>query len=194
MTIPETILDTDEYRRRVRNLGVLISQDHPDGVVLIAVLKGALIFAADLARALTVPMEIDFMAISRFAPDSGRARITKDLELPITGRPVVVVEDIVDTGLTLAFLREHLSGFAPSSLKVATLLSRPSRRIVPEKVDYQVAELEGDAFAVGCGLHVKDVYRNVPLVATVDRKMVQEDPFAYVGQLYPRWRRPEKKV
>ncbi len=183
--MPATILlDADEVAAHVRRLGGEIARDHPDGVVLIGVLKGALLFVADLARAITgVPVEIDFIAISRFAPDSGRVKILHDLDSDITGRDVVVVEDMVDTGLTLAYLIGQLRGRAPRSLSACTLLDRPARRIVPHELRYRGVEL-GDEFVLGYGLHTRDLYRNLPFVAVGDRDLVAEAPEAYVDQLY----------
>src|SRR5262249_13950366 len=148
----------------VRRLGDAIAADHPDGVVLVGVLKGALIFLSDLARAITtVDVRVDLIAISRYAPDSGRVRILKDLDVEITGRDVVLVEDIVDTGLTVGYLLAHLRERAPRRLEVCAFLDRATRRIVPLPVRYVGAEI-GDVFVLGYGLHVADLYRNLPRV------------------------------
>ncbi len=175
--MPATILlDADAVAAQVRRLGAEIERDHPDGVVLVGVLKGALLFVADLARAITaVPVEVDFISISRFAPDSGRVKILHDLDSDISGRDVVVVEDIVDTGLTLAYLdwassRER----GPRPLSACTLLDRPARRIVPHDLRYRGLEL-ADEFVLGYGLHTRDLYRNLPFVAVGDREVVAAD-------------------
>jgi hypoxanthine phosphoribosyltransferase len=183
--VPATILlDADTLARHVRRLAAEIEADHPDGVVLIGVLKGALLFVADLARAITrVPVALDFMAISRFAPDSGRVRILHDLDSDISGRDVVVVEDLVDTGLTLAYLVAQLRARMPRRLAACALLDRSSRRIVPTEVRYRGVEL-GDEFVLGYGLHTRDLYRNLPFVAVGDRALVAASPEAYVDQLY----------
>jgi hypoxanthine phosphoribosyltransferase len=183
--VPATILlDADTVARHVRRLAAEIAADHPDGVVLIGVLKGALLFVADLARAITnIPVELDFMAISRFAPDSGRVRILHDLDSDISGRDVVVVEDLVDTGLTLAYLAGQLRDRAPRRLSACALLDRSSRRIVPTEVRYRGVEL-GDEFVLGYGLHTRDLYRNLPFVAVGDRAVVAASPEAYVSELY----------
>jgi hypoxanthine phosphoribosyltransferase len=153
-------------------------------VLLVGVLKGALIFTADLARAMTrVDVELDFMSISRFAPDSGRVRITHDLDTDIGGRDVVLVEDIVDTGLTLAYLMGRLAERGPRSLSACTLLDRPRRRIVPHDLRYRGLVLD-DEFVLGYGLHTRDLYRNLPFVAVGDRDVVAATPEAYVAQLY----------
>ena len=183
--MPATILlDADTVARHVRRLAAEIESDHPDGVVLIGVLKGALLFVADLARAITqVPVELDFIAISRFAPDSGRVRILHDLESDISGRDVVLVEDLVDTGLTLAYLVGQLRAREPRRLSACALLDRSPRRIVPTELRYRGVEL-GDEFVLGYGLHTRDLYRNLPFVAVGDRAVVAASPEAYVEELY----------
>ena len=171
------LLARGDLEARVEGLAARIAADHPEGVTLVGVLKGALVFTADLARALVgVSVALDFLAISRYAPDSGRVRILKDIEVEIAGRDVVVVEDLVDTGLTLAYLLGHLESLGPRSLDVCTLLDRPERRIVPTDVRYVGEELPGDAFVVGYGLHVGERYRNLPFVLQVDRGALAADP------------------
>jgi hypoxanthine phosphoribosyltransferase len=152
--------------------------------VLVGVLKGALLFCADLARAIPdIDVEVDFMAISRFAPDSGRVRIVHDLETDISGRDVVIVEDIVDTGLTLAYLMNQLGAREPARLAACALLDRPARRILPQDVRYRGYELS-DEYVLGYGLHVRDLYRNVPYVVTADRDVLLTRPDAYVSDVY----------
>jgi hypoxanthine phosphoribosyltransferase len=189
--VPATVLlDADAVAALVSRLGGEIERDHPDGVVLVGVLKGALIFVADLARAITqIPVELDFMSISRFAPDSGRVKILHDLGSDISGRDVVVVEDIVDTGLTLAYLMGQLQARAPRTLSACTLLDRATRRIVPQELRYRGLVLE-DEFVLGYGLHAHDLYRNLPFVVTGDRGVVAATPEAYVEQLYGGTSRP----
>lgn len=180
------LLDPTQLHERVLRLAGEIEADHPDGVLLVAVLKGALIFVADLARAIRrVPVEVDFIAISRYAPDSGRVRITKDLEADVAGRDVIVVEDIVDTGLTLSYLLRQLEARGPRRLEVCTLLDRPARRIVPLHVRYRGEEIP-DVFVLGYGLHHQDLYRNLPVVVEVDRRALRDDPGAFVDALYRR--------
>ena len=128
------LLDRAAIDGHVRRLGREIADDHPDGVVLVGVLKGALIFLADLAAPIPdVDVVIDFISISRFAPDSGRVKILHDLDGDIGGRDVVLVEDIVDTGLTLAYLVGQLSARGPRRLSTCAMLDRPLRRIVPQE-------------------------------------------------------------
>ena len=181
---PTVLLDAGAIRTHVARLGREIARDHPDGVVLVGVLKGALLFLADLARAIDdVDVTIDFISISRFAPDSGRVKILHDLEVDIGGRDVVIVEDIVDTGLTLAYLVGQLSTRGPRHLSTCAMLDRPLRRIVPQHLDYRGLELSTE-YVLGYGLHVRDLYRNVPAVVVADRDTLVERPDAYVADLY----------
>jgi hypoxanthine phosphoribosyltransferase len=123
------------------------------------------------------------MAISRFAPDSGRVKILYDLQVDLTDRDVVVVEDVVDTGLTLAYLMTQLQSRGPRTLSACALLDRPSRRIVPQPVRYRGVEV-GEQFLLGYGLHYRDAYRNLPYVVEGDRDAVVDDPAVYVPALY----------
>jgi hypoxanthine phosphoribosyltransferase len=175
----------------VRRLGREIATDHPDGVVLVGVLKGALIFLSDLVRAIPppTPVLVDFLALTRYAPDSGRVRLLQDLDLDVTGRDVVLVEDLVDTGLTLAYLLAHVRDRGARRVDVCTLLDRPARRIVPLELRY-VGEEIPDVFALGYGLHVADLYRNVPEVVQGDPDIIGSDPGAYVADLYGSGHRP----
>jgi hypoxanthine phosphoribosyltransferase len=183
---PTVLVDAAGLGRVVERLGEQIALDHPDGVLLVGVLKGALIFLADLARAVRdVPVEVDFIAISRYAPDSGRVRILQDLEADIAGRDVVLVEDMVDTGLTLAYLSGQLLERSPRRLDVCALIDRPSRRIVPQTVRYRGLEL-AEEFVLGYGLHARDLYRNLPFVVSGDRALVATQPDVYVHAVYGR--------
>jgi hypoxanthine phosphoribosyltransferase len=176
--------DADDLRAANARLGRAISEAHPDGVLLVAVLKGSVLFLADLVRQLTVPVEIDFLGISSYAPDSGRVRLTKDLGTDLSGRDVILVEDVVDTGLTLAYLLAQLRARDPASLEVCTLFDKRARRIVPQPLAYVGFEI-GDEFVVGYGLDFRGRYRNLELVAAGDLDTLAADPDAYVGELYP---------
>jgi hypoxanthine phosphoribosyltransferase len=181
---PRVLLDRAALAGVVERLAEEIEADHPDGVVLVGVLKGALIFLADLARAITgVEVTVEFLAISRYAPDTGRVRILKDLEVDVAGRDLVIVEDMVDTGLTLAYLLGHVQQRNPRRVEVCTLIDRPVRRIVPLTPRYVGHEVP-DVFVLGYGLHCDDLYRNVPSVVEADRQLVHARPDAYVGALY----------
>jgi hypoxanthine phosphoribosyltransferase len=188
---PRVVLDEGALRERVTALAAQISADHPDGVILVGVLKGALVFLADLARAIqAVDVELDFLAISRYAPDSGRVRILQDLALDVAGRDVVLVEDLIDTGLTLAYLLGHVRDQGPRRVEVCALLDRAERRIVPLDVRYVGIEVPGDAFLLGYGLHFAERYRNLPVVVAVDQAAVRADPDAYLGIYQGSWSAP----
>ena len=152
-------------------------------MVLVAVLKGSVPFLADMVRALTVSPLIDFMAISAYAPDSGRVRIVKDLEVDVYGRDVVLVEDIVDTGLTLTYLLGQLRGRDARSVEACALLDKSARRIVPTPVRFRGFEI-GDEFALGYGLDFAGRYRNLNRVVAGDLGVLRSDPDAYVAELY----------
>jgi hypoxanthine phosphoribosyltransferase len=187
---PALLFGRDDLARIVARLGAEIAVDHPDGVVLVGVLKGSLIFLSDLARAIRgIDVEVDFMAISRFAPDSGRVRILKDLDTDLAGRDVVLVEDMVDTGLTATYLCGQLAARNPRRLSLCTLLDRPVRRIAPIDVHYTGAEIP-DVFVLGYGLHLAELYRNLPQIYEADRHQVQEDPAGLVPALYGAGGRP----
>jgi hypoxanthine phosphoribosyltransferase len=182
--VSETLLDAGTIKAHVERLGREIATDHPDGVVVVGVLKGALIFLADLVRAIPdIAVTVDFMSISRFAPDSGRVRILHDVETDLTDRDVVIVEDIVDTGLTLAYLMGQLAARSPRRLSACTLLDRPQRRIVPQEVQYRGVELATE-YVLGYGLHVRDLYRNLPYIVTADPDVLVSAPDAYVADVY----------
>ena len=181
---PEALLTREQLTSAVARLAREIADDHPHGVVLVGVLKGALIFLADLARAIEgIPVWIDFIAISRFAPDSGRVRILKDVDIDLSDRDVVIVEDMVDTGLTATFLRSQIEERGARRVEMCTLLDRPVRRIVPLDVRYRGVEIP-NIFVLGYGLHVAELYRNLDEVFAVDRQAVHVDPEAYVDALY----------
>ncbi len=177
------LLDRRALELRVDALAERIASDHPRGVVLVGVLKGALLFTADLARALgrLVPAPetlVDFLAISRYAPDSGRVRLLRDVDVDVVDREVVLVEDLVDTGLTSAYLLEHLRSLGPRSVELCALLDRAERRVVPVAPRYVGATIPGDAFVLGYGLHVGERYRNLPMVVRADRELLDADPDA----------------
>lgn len=180
---PLTRIASHELRQEIGRVAAEISLAHSDRVLLVGVLKGSLVFLADLARLMETPCEIDFIAISRYAPDSGRVRILKDLEVDIAGRDVILVEDIVDTGLTAAYLLESLRNRSPRSLEICTLLDRTRTRIVPLDVRYRCFEI-GDEFFVGYGLDHAERYRNLRELVAVDIRVLQADPDAYLSGLY----------
>jgi len=160
-------------RTRVQELGEEISNDYAGrDLLLVGVLKGAVFFMADLMRALTVPCEVDFMAISSYgaaSDSSGVVRILKDLDIPLEGRNVLVVEDIIDSGLTLSYLMRNLKAREPASLDVCALLTKPARREIDIPVRYVGFEIP-NKFVVGYGLDFGERYRNLPYVG-----VLQED-------------------
>ncbi|MGE5243140.1 MAG: hypoxanthine phosphoribosyltransferase [Betaproteobacteria bacterium] len=160
----EILLTREQIQIRVRELAAEIRRDFPDGLHLVCVLKGAFIFLSDLVRNLDGPVSLDFMAVSSYAKgttSSGEVRLLKDLDTTLDGRHVVVVEDIVDTGLTLNYLQEILRARNPKTLRTACLLSKPSRRQVDVRVEYVGFAIE-DHFVVGYGLDYAEQYRNLP--------------------------------
>ena len=176
------VLDRAELAAMVRRVGAAVEADHPDGVVLIGVLKGALVFLADLVRAVQrVEVMVDFLAISRYAPDSGRVRIVQDVQLELGGRDVVLVEDLIDTGLTCAYLLRHVEALGARRVEVCTMLDRPGRRIVPITPRYVGATIADDAFVLGVGLHHHDRYRNLPIVLEADRGALDHDADAFTS-------------
>ncbi len=168
--IGEILVQPDQLQRRVRELGEQISSDY-DGrnPLLIGVLKGAIFFLSDLMREITCPCEVDFMAVASYGSStasSGVVRILKDLDAPIEGRDVIIVEDIVDSGLTLQYLMRNLGARNPASLEVCALLTKPDRRKVDLPTKYLGFEIP-DRFAIGYGLDHAERYRNLPYVATL---------------------------
>ena len=173
--IGEILVPEDKLAARVKELAAQISEDYADttnGLLLIGVLKGALFFIADLMRELKVPCEVDFMAVSSYGSathSSGVVRIIKDLDLPLENRDVLIVEDIVDSGLTLQYLVRNLKSREPRSLEVCTLLSKPSRR--PEAADVKYVGFEiPDRFVIGYGLDHQERYRNLRYVAALEQQ------------------------
>ena len=169
--IGETLVAEEELQRRVAELGAEISGDY-DGrdLLLIGVLKGAVPFLADLMRELTVECEVDFMAVSSYGSatdSSGVVRILKDLDASIDGRDVLLVEDIIDSGLTLHYLLKNLRARNPASLEVCALLTKPDRRRVDLPIRYVGFEIP-NRFAIGYGLDHAQRYRNLPYVAVLD--------------------------
>ncbi|HVA04512.1 MAG TPA: hypoxanthine phosphoribosyltransferase [Acidimicrobiales bacterium] len=177
--------DRDALARTVARLGEELSAAYPAGVLLVAVLKGSLPFVADLARRVTVPCEVDFLGISTYTEGTGRVRIVKDLDHDVHDRNVVLVEDIVDTGLTCTYILGELRRRGPGSLEVCTLFDRRVRRIVPVMVRFSGFEATDDLL-LGYGLDVEGRYRNLPFVAAGDPRTLENDPDAYVAALYGR--------
>jgi hypoxanthine phosphoribosyltransferase len=165
----EILLSADRIQKRVAEIAADIRRDCPDEVHLVAVLKGAFVFLSDLVRHMPGRVSLDFMAVSSYAKgttSSGEVRLLKDLDTSLDGRHVVIVEDIVDTGLTLTYLQDILRARNPKSLRTACLLSKPSRRQVDVKVEYIGFAIE-DRFVVGYGLDYAEQHRNLPHIAVM---------------------------
>lgn len=168
--VESVIISEEQIRERVAELGQQISRDYEgDSVLLVAVLRGAVLFVADLARAIDIPVELDFMAVSSYGSStksSGVVRILKDLDEQIEGRHVLVVEDILDTGLTLKYLLKNLASRKPASLEVVTLLSKEGKQRVPISCKY-IGFSVPDEFVIGYGLDYAERYRNLPYVGVL---------------------------
>ena len=165
----EILLSAGQIQKRVGELALEIRRDFPDDLHVIAVLKGAFVFLSDLVRQMPGHVSLDFMAVSSYAKGtttSGEVRMLKDLDTTLDGRNVVIVEDIVDTGLTLTYLQEILRARNPRALRTACLLSKPSRRQIDVKVEYTGFDIE-DRFVVGYGLDYAEQYRNLPYIAVL---------------------------
>ena len=168
------LLDAETIQARVRELAVEIESDYPNGedIHLVGVLKGAFVFMADLVRAMTPRVSLDFIAVSSYVKStksSGEVRLLKDLDFGLQGRHVIIVEDIVDTGLTLTYLQDILRARSPKTLRTACLLSKPSRRQVEVAVEYIGFTIE-DRFVVGYGLDYAERYRNLSHIAVLDEE------------------------
>jgi hypoxanthine phosphoribosyltransferase len=175
--VGEILIGEDELQARIRALGAEISVDyHGRELLLVGVLKGAVFFMADLMRAISVACEIDFMAISSYGAatdSSGVVRILKDLDINIEGRHVLVVEDIIDSGLTLSYLLRNLESREPASLEICALLTKPDRREVDVPVRYIGFEIP-NRFVIGYGLDFAERYRNLPYVGVLRDDLMPE--------------------
>jgi hypoxanthine phosphoribosyltransferase len=173
--IGDILVQPDALRRRVEELGKQITADYAGkDLLLVGVLKGAVFFLADLMRHIEVPCDLDFMAVSSYGSatdSSGVVRILKDLDAPLEGRAVLIVEDIVDSGLTLQYLLRNLGARNPASLEVCALLTKPERRKVELEAKYVGFEIP-DRFVIGYGLDFEEKYRNLPYVATMTDEAV----------------------
>ncbi|MGB2876259.1 MAG: hypoxanthine phosphoribosyltransferase [Gaiellaceae bacterium] len=175
--VGEILIDEETLSARIAELGAEISADYQGrDLLLIGVLKGAVFFMADLMRHLTVPCEVDFMAISSYGDStdsSGIVRILKDLDINIEGRDVLVIEDIIDSGLTLSYLMRNLESREPATLEVCALMTKPARREIDVAVRYIGFEI-ANRFVVGYGLDLGERYRNLPYVAVLSPELAPE--------------------
>jgi hypoxanthine phosphoribosyltransferase len=168
--VGEVLLTDEQIREKTAELGRQLTEDYRGkNPLLICVLKGGLMFLADLMREIHIPVEIDFMAVSSYGDateSSGVVRILMDLDRNIQGRHVLIVEDIIDTGRTLTYIMENLQTRGPASVKVCTLLNKPARRVLDIPIDYVGFEIP-DRFVIGYGLDYGEIYRNLPFVGVL---------------------------
>jgi hypoxanthine phosphoribosyltransferase len=168
--VEEVLLSGEEVQARVAELGAQLAADYEGREpVLVSVLKGSIIFLADLVRAMPIPLSIDLMEVSSYGTStesSGQVRILKDLSTSIEGREVIVVEDIIDTGLTLNYLLRYLHDKGPASIRICCLLDKPARRLAPIEIDYRGFTI-ADRFVIGYGLDYGERYRNLPYIGVL---------------------------
>ncbi|HEY3316362.1 MAG TPA: hypoxanthine phosphoribosyltransferase [Bacillota bacterium] len=176
--LKEILIPADRIQDRITELGRQIAAEYAGkNLFMVAILKGAAIFLADLARHIDIPATFDFMAVSSYGAatkSSGAVRIIKDIDQPMDGRDVLIVEDIVDTGLTLNYLTENFRARNPKSLKVCTLLDKKERRQVPVRVDYCGFSIPNE-FVVGYGLDYREFYRNLPMIGVLKPEVYEAD-------------------
>lgn len=164
----DTLISKEELQARIVELGQQISQDYAgEEITVLCILKGGVMFMADLVKEITVPLKMDFMVVSSYGDEyksSGFVKIVKDLDEPIQGKHVLIVEDIIDSGRTLAYVKKMLNERNPKSLKLCTLLNKEEERVAEVKVDYSGFDI-GNEFVIGYGLDYKQYYRNLPYIA-----------------------------
>jgi hypoxanthine phosphoribosyltransferase len=176
--ISAILFSAEQIEQKVLELGAQISRDYADlNPLLVGVLKGVFPFMADLTRSITIPLEVDFMAIASYSPESrqqGVVRLQKDLEQPIEGRHVLFVEDVIDTGLTLNYVLRQLSSRRPASLHVCAMFDKGSRRLINIPIRYKGFDLP-DRFVVGYGLDYRESFRNLPFVGVLKAGVIKPD-------------------
>ncbi|MBC2582591.1 hypoxanthine phosphoribosyltransferase [Clostridium sp. DJ247] len=174
--IKEILFSEDELRKKIKEMGILISRDYSDkDLILVGILKGSVPFMADLIKEITIPCTMDFMAVSSYGSStktSGIVRILKDLDFQIEGKDVLIVEDIIDSGVTLTYLIEYLKGRKPKSIEVACLLNKPERRVTEINAKY-IGFVVPDYFLVGYGLDYDEKYRNLPYIGILKEEVYE---------------------
>jgi hypoxanthine phosphoribosyltransferase len=179
------MITAEEIKQKVKELGKAISKDYQgQDLLVVGILKGSVVFMGDLIREINIPLQIDFMEVSsygRSTESSGAVRILKDLESNVEGQNILIVEDIIDTGLTLSYLLDLLQARKPGSIKICTFLNKPSRRKVSLKVEYNGYDIP-DEFVVGYGLDYGELYRNLPFVGVLK------------PEIYERYKENEEEV
>ena len=175
--ILKTLVSEEELREKVAELGRQISHDYEGkSLLLVSVLKGSVVFMADLMRAITIPARIDFMSVSSYGSGTksrGVVKIVKDLDIPLEGYDLLIVEDILDSGNTLSYLKEILSSRGPKSIRICTLLDKPERRTADIAADY-VGFAVPDEFVVGYGLDYEEKYRNLPFIGVLKPEVYEK--------------------
>ncbi len=183
--VSRVLFSQDAIQQRVQRLGRQIAEDYgvrgesrdkqKRPLVLVCVLRGAFMLLADLARQIPIPVQYDFICVSSYGNGTspGAVRFVKDLDLPIRGRDVIIIEDIVDTGNTLDYLLRVFSARQPASVKVCALIDKPVRRVVDVNVNYAGFTLESDEFVIGYGMDYAELYRNLPYIGIIDPEAVQ---------------------
>ena len=174
MDFPKLLQNQQEIDARITELASELDDYLNEGDVVVGVLKGCLPFLADLVRKLNHEIETDFLALTSFEEDTGRVRLTRDLGIDVSGRYVLLVEDVVDTGFRLDFLRRHLETHEPAEVRVCTLFDRSDRRILPVKVEYSGFVLQ-EGFIVGYGIDHLGMFRNLPSVVTANQTLLDEE-------------------
>lgn len=177
--IERVLISKKELTDKVKEIGEKITSDYQgkDNILLVGVLKGAFIFMADLARYIDLPLQVDFMAVSSYGAStesSGVVRILKDLDQDIEGKNLIIVEDIIDSGLTLSYMRKYLESRKPESVRICSLLDKPSRRKVDLKADYLGFQIP-DEFVVGYGLDYDEKYRNLPYISVLKPRVYEKN-------------------
>ncbi len=174
--VERVLLSEEQLQTRIKELAKKLDEDYKGEVpLMVAILKGSVMFFADLVRSMKTSVKLDFMSISSYgsgAKSSGEVKMIKDLDNKIEGQHIVIVEDIIDSGYTMQYLIQLLSARRPASIKVCTLLDKPSRREVPVKVDYKCFEVENE-FVIGYGLDYAGLYRNLPYVGILKREIYE---------------------
>lgn len=178
--VKKILITEEEIQKRVKEMGEQISKDYAGKhLLMICILKGAIMFFSDLARYISIPLAMDFMAVSSYGKStrsSGEVRILKDLSVPAEGLDILIIEDILDSGNTLNYIKNILEDRKPASLKICTLLDKPERREQPIEVDYKGFEIP-DEFVIGYGLDFGEKYRNLPFIGVLKERIYSDVEF-----------------
>lgn len=174
--IKSILISEEEVQERIKELGIEVTEDYKDkDLMIVGILKGAVVFMSELCKRIDLPIDMDFMSVSSYGKSSestGEVKINKDLDGSVQGKDILIVEDIIDTGLTLSYLTDNLKKRGASSVKIITLLDKPGRRNIEVKVDYLGFEVPNE-FIVGYGLDYAEMYRNLPYVAALKEEVYQ---------------------